>query len=197
MENGGSGLTQKKFVMLQLLLRPLSALFSVVAALVMVLSKETRDLTGHQMTASYSISPELRFFVVGNFLSCGYALLSLPLVSIPANSFILYVLDLMNMALIVSAVSVGTAIGSLARMDGTLLLLRVLLPSGGDRHGFLFVGLFLPSQLLPLSDLCHQEVEEGTATAEQQQNLTEIPSFSCKAFAQPEFYQLCMEKIGL
>ncbi|KAG0448049.1 hypothetical protein HPP92_028017 [Vanilla planifolia] len=115
MENGGSGLTQKKFVMLQLLLRPLSALFSVVAALVMVLSKETRDLTGHQMTASYSISPELRFFVVGNFLSCGYALLSLPLVSIPANSFILYVLDLMNMALIVSAVSVGTAIGSLAK----------------------------------------------------------------------------------
>ncbi|KAG0493049.1 hypothetical protein HPP92_006447 [Vanilla planifolia] len=94
MENRGSGLTQKKFVMLQLLLRPLSALFSVVAALVMVLSKETRDLTGHQMTASYSISPELRFFVVGNFLSCGYALLSLPLVSIPANSFIVYVLDL-------------------------------------------------------------------------------------------------------
>ncbi|KAG0495162.1 hypothetical protein HPP92_006156 [Vanilla planifolia] len=164
----------------------------------MVLSKETRDLTGHQMTASYSISPELRFFVVGNFLSCGYALLSLPLVSIPANSFIVYVLDLMNMALIVSAVSVGTAIGSLARMDGTLLLLRVLLPSGGDRHGFLFCWpLSLPSQLLPLSDLCHQEVEEGTAKAEQQQDLTGNSFIQLQAFAQPGVLSTLHGKIGL
>ncbi|XP_073098600.1 CASP-like protein 1F1 [Elaeis guineensis] len=67
------------------------------------------------MVATYKTSPVFEFFLVGNAITCGYSIASLPFVSKLVEGYILDVLDLVNLVVSMASASAATAIGYLGK----------------------------------------------------------------------------------
>ncbi|XP_038984325.1 CASP-like protein 1F1 [Phoenix dactylifera] len=104
-----------KYVSAHALFRLLAGATTLAAALVMGLNKETKSIAGYQMVASYKTSPAFEFFLVGNAITCGYTIASLPFVSKLVEGYLLDLLDLVSLVLLMASASAATAIGYLGK----------------------------------------------------------------------------------
>ncbi|KAM0935015.1 putative casparian strip membrane protein [Dioscorea sansibarensis] len=96
-------------------LRILAFISTLSATFVMVFNKQTVQVLGLEMSASFKSSPAFVFFVIGNVIVCAYSLVSLGFLSTLLNGYLLHLLDLVVMVLAMAAVSSATAIGYLGK----------------------------------------------------------------------------------
>ncbi|RWR86961.1 CASP-like protein 1F1 [Cinnamomum micranthum f. kanehirae] len=108
----------KTFFLVQVVLRLMAFVASLIATVVMATNKQTLEVYTFQIQAKFSNSPSFIFLVIGNAIASFYALLSVPFVfvvdsksSTSRSSFFIFLLDLMIMGLVLAASSAATAIG--------------------------------------------------------------------------------------
>eukprot|EP01018_Ginkgo_biloba_P017216 Gb_12162 [translate_table: standard] len=102
----------------ELLLRLLAVGATLAAAIVMGTNTQTISLLTLQLRAKYSYSAALKFFVVANAIACAYSFLSLPITALKVlkkhspigTKFVLFLFDLVMVALVMAGASAATAI---------------------------------------------------------------------------------------
>eukprot|EP00268_Persea_americana_P063737 TRINITY_DN83003_c0_g1_i1.p1 TRINITY_DN83003_c0_g1~~TRINITY_DN83003_c0_g1_i1.p1 ORF type:complete len:205 (-),score=36.70 TRINITY_DN83003_c0_g1_i1:149-706(-) len=108
----------KTYVSVQVMLRLMAFVTSLIATVIMATNKQTVEVYTFYITAKFSQSPSFSFLVIGNAVASFYALLSVPFVflvysksSNSRSSFFMFLFDLMMMGLVLAASSAATAIG--------------------------------------------------------------------------------------
>ncbi|KAJ0971203.1 hypothetical protein J5N97_019162 [Dioscorea zingiberensis] len=88
--------SNKTYLRTNSVLRIFTFVATLSATLVMAFAKQTVEILGLQMSASFKSSPAFVFFVIGNGIVCGYSLISMGFLTTLLNGYLLHLLDLVS-----------------------------------------------------------------------------------------------------
>ncbi|KAF6161579.1 hypothetical protein GIB67_009458 [Kingdonia uniflora] len=113
--------SHKKFLILQSILRILCFASTLIAIWVMATSKQTKVIYGFAITAKYSYSSALKYFIVAKAIASVLSVVSLVIVLLsithPEKYFVLFLMDFISTLLTATGFTAASTIGFLG-MNG-------------------------------------------------------------------------------